>query len=320
MSEVFTSGWSVLAWSGLVVAIAQIAIAHGVLRRGAPTGALGWAWRVLAAVGFVVTWTFMLRMASGDIARYASLADWSRDSNLFFDAYRRVTSTPAAWWWSQQLMAWALAGTLWFSVEGRRRGIRFWAYLWLAMCVAVSVALPIFAQRLRAARTGTVEGHADAGVPVSVFLGVLLATLALAATPFVSGARFIAAMLVLHAGLLLPAVAMPRSPGGRPGVDPRVAASVVALACFAIHLVATVRLHAVPLGALLDVVARDPAQASISSDVVLTWIGCGLLVATTRSRRAAILFLFLAPVVSLGGAFAWAMASGWAARAPRPKG
>jgi hypothetical protein len=312
MSDVLTGGWSVLAWSGLVVAIAQIAIAHRLLQ-GAPTGPLGWAWRAIAAVGFAVTWAFMLRMARDDVARYASLAAWSRDSNLFFDAYRRVTSNPASWWWSQQLMAWALAGTLWFSVEGRRRGIRFWAYLWLAMCVAVSVALPIFAQRIRATRT--IDG--SAGVPISVFLGALLAILALVATPFVSGPRFITAMLVLHASLLLPALSMPRSPDASLGVDPRAAASVVALACFAIHLVATVRLHATSLGALVDVVARDPAQASISSDVVLTWIACGLLVATTRSRRAAITFLILAPVVSLGAAFAWAMTSGWAAQTPR---
>ncbi len=305
MSDVLTSGWSVLAWSGLVVAIVQIAIAHRRLR-GEASGALGWTWRAIAAVGFAVTWAFMLRMARDDVARYASLAAWSRDSNLFFDAYRRVTSTPSAWWWSQQLMAWALAGTLWFSVEGRKRGIRFWAYLWLAMCVAVSVALPVFAQRLRAERAV----DRSAGVPVPVSLGILAAILALVATPFVSGPRFLTAMLVLHAGLLLPAIVTARSPDASPGVDPRAAAGVVALACFAIHLVATFRLHATPLGALVAVVARDPAQASISSDVVLTWIACALLVATTRSRRRAIAFLTLAPLVSLGAAFAWVIARG----------
>jgi hypothetical protein len=302
MSSVLASSWSVLAWVGLVVAITQIVTAHRRLR-GAP-GPLGWAWRAIAIVGFAVTWTFMTRMATDDIARYPSLAAWSRDSNLFFDAYRRVTSTPAAWWWSQQLMAWALAGALWFSVEGRRRGVRFWAYLWLAMCVAVSVALPVFAQRLRAQK---VVDRAT-GVPVLVLLGILVAIVALAAAPFVSGPRFVWAMLVLHAAILVPAIVTPRSAGARSGVHPRAVAGVVALACFVLHLVATLRLAEIPLRALVEVVVRDPAQASITSDVVLTWIASALLVATTRGRSRAIAFLVLAPIVSLGGAFVWAIA------------
>jgi hypothetical protein len=248
----------------------------------------------------------MIRMALADVALYPSLGAWSRESNLFFDAYRRVTNTPPAWWWSQHLMAWALAGSLWFAVEGRRRALRSWAYLWLAMCVAVSVVVPLFAQRMRAQPSAS----ASEDVPLPTVVGVVLATIALAATPFVAGPPFIAAMLVLHAGLLAPALLPSRGAGA---VALRPLAIAVAAVCFALHVVATARLRDTPLGALVDVVRRDPAQSSITSDVVLTWLACTLLVGTTSGRRRALAFFLLAPWVSLGAAFAWAVLLG-----PRP--
>jgi hypothetical protein len=84
-------------------------------------------------------------------------------------------------------------------------------------------------------------------------------------------------------------------------------AIAVAVACVALHAVATVRLHNTPLSALVDVVRADPAQSSISSDVVLTWLACTLLVCTLHGRRRALAFFALAPVVSLGAAFTWAV-------------
>jgi hypothetical protein len=301
VSAVLASAWSLVAWVGLVVAIAQIAPAHR--RLDVPSDALGWAWRLLFLSGFAITWTFMIRMAAADVARYPSLAAWARESNLFFDAYRRVTETPPAWWWSQHLMGWALAGVLWFCVEGRRRGVRFWAYAWLAMCVAVSVALPAFAQRRRA--EAEVPG-AEQGVPALVTVGIGAAALALVAAPSATGPRFVVAMLVLHGGLLVPALLTPRSAGRERSFAAWPVARSVALVCFALHVGATLRLHAEAPRALLDVVLRDPAQASISSDVLLTWVACALFVATTRGRRRAALFVVTAPVVSLGAAFAWA--------------
>jgi hypothetical protein len=301
MTSVLASSWSLVAWLGLVLAVLELIRAHR--RTRPPSDALGWTWRAIAVVGFALTWTFMIRMALEDIARYPSLGAWGRQSNLFFDAYRRVTETPPAWWWSQHLMAWALAGSMWFAVEGRRRALRSWAYLWLAMCVAVSVALPIFAQRMRG-DVGERASEESREVPVLTASGVVLATFALVATPFVRGAPFIAAMLVLHAGLLLPAFGTPR---GARAVAVRPLAVAVAVACFALHVVATVRLLDVPLSALVDVVRADPAQSSISSDVVLTWLACTLLVGTLHGRRRALAFFALAPAVSLGAAFTWAV-------------
>jgi hypothetical protein len=302
VSALLASGWSLVAWLGLVAAIVHLALAH---RGGPRSDALAWTWRAIAVVGFAITWTFMIRMAVDDVARYPNLAAWGRESNLFFDAYRRVTGTAPAWWWSQQLMAWALVGTLWFAVEGRRRALRFWAYPWLAMCVAVSVTLPLFAQRLR--RAEVVE--AGAGVALPVGLGVGLAALALIAAPFVTGTAFVVAMLVLHAALLVPAILTARSSGASRALPLRPLARGVALVCFALHVVATVRLRALPLRALAEVVARDPAQASITSDVVLTWLACTVLVAASRGRRRALAFAVAAPFVSLGAAFAWAVLS-----------
>lgn len=303
MSALLASGWSLVAWLGLVAALVTLARAHAKARP--PNDALGWCWRVAAIIGFALTWTFMIRMALEDIARYPSLGAWSRESNLFFDAYRRVTETPAAWWWSQHLMAWALAGTLWFATEGRARGARAWPYLWLAMCVAVSVALPLFVQRLRAAPP---VARVRDDVHGLVAVGVLSAAVALVATPVVGGATFIVAMLVLHGGLLVPAIVSSDDPsrdGRRVALRP--IAIGVAAACFLLHVVATLRLHDTPLRALFEVVLRDPAQSSISGDVVLTWLASTMLVATSRGWRRAVAFFVLAPIVSLGAAFVWAV-------------
>jgi hypothetical protein len=257
----------------------------------------------MALLGIVVTWTFMLRMASADMARYPDASAWARDSNLFFDAYRRVTRTPAAWWWSEHLMGWALTGTLWLSVEGRRRALRFWAYLWVAMCIAVSVALPIFAETLRAEKVV----RRGAGMPPCIAIGVVVAALALAATPFVTDAWFVTVILVLHVALLIPAIATPRLPGGARGASIPAAAHLVAFTCLAIHAVATYRLRATPVAELVRVVARDPAQASITSDAVLTWFACTLYVATARGKGRAVAFAVTAPIASLGAAFAWSV-------------
>lgn len=300
MSSLLATSWSLIAWLGLVVALVLLARAHW---RAHPTkGRLGWVWRGVALLGFALTWTFMIRMTLDDIARYPSVGAWSRDSNLFFDAYRRVTEAPPAWWWSQHLMAWALPGSVWFALEGRRRAIASWTYLWLAMCVAVSVALPVFAQRTRAKCER--EHGASGRVPLSSALGVAVATFALAATPFVRGAPFVAAMLLLHAGILLPALS---SWKGAHTVAVRPLAIAVAVVCSSLHVTATLRLHDAPPSSLVHVVLADPAQSSITSDVVLTWLACTLLIATRRSPRRALAFFALAPVVSLGAAFAWAV-------------
>lgn len=179
MSSSLASAWSLVVWLGLVVAIVSLVRAHRAHRP--PSDRIAWLWRGVALVSFALTWTFMLKMTSDDVARYPSFSAWSRDSNLFFDAYRRVTETAPAWWWSQHLMGWALPGALWMTVEGRRLGVRAWAYLWLATCVAVSVTLPFFAQRLR---TEPTSAALDARTPTSLAVGLSLAGGALLATRF----------------------------------------------------------------------------------------------------------------------------------------
>ena len=98
---------------------------------------------------------------------------------------------------------------------------------------------------------------------------------------------------------------MPRAPRG---LDVGHVATALGIVCATVHVVATVRLLVgveAPITALLDAVRRDPAQASITTDVLLSWLACALLAASCRGRRSALLFLALAPIVSFGAAFAW---------------
>ena len=63
------------------------------------------------------------------------------DGNLVDD----VTANGAATFTTIDLLAVALVGLVFIVVEGRRLGMRFlWAYVLLALAVAISVALPLF--------------------------------------------------------------------------------------------------------------------------------------------------------------------------------
>jgi hypothetical protein len=201
-------------------------------------------------------------------------------------------------------MGWALVGALWIAAAGRGRSLRAWPYVWLASCVAVSVTLPLFAQRLRAAPPAREPTEA----PLAVVVGLGLATCALVATPWATGAWFVAVMLVLHLAIVVPAVFMPGVPRAPRGLDVGHVATALGIVCATVQVVATVRLLVgveAPITALLDAVRRDPAQASITTDVLLSWLACALLAASCRGRRSALLFLALAPIVSFGAAFAW---------------
>lgn len=81
-------------------------------------------------------------------------------------------------------MGWALVGALWIAAAGRGRSLRAWPYVWLASCVAVSVTLPLFAQRLRAA----LPARKPTEAPLAIVVGLGLAMCALVATPWATGA------------------------------------------------------------------------------------------------------------------------------------
>ena len=78
-------------------------------------------------------------MTVEDVARYPDFAAWMQGSQLFVDAYREVTADPAAWWWTSQLLGLTLGLIGFLHVEAERRGFRAWPYVWLGLCVAVSV-------------------------------------------------------------------------------------------------------------------------------------------------------------------------------------
>jgi hypothetical protein len=278
--------WSLLAWGGLLCALQRVWHDQRAVAAG-PERLVYWS---LAALGFAATWTFMITMARQDIARYASLVEWSAGSNLFFEAYRRVTDTPAAWWWTQQLMLWAPAAILFFHAESVPRRQVYWPYIWVGLCVAVSAALPLFLLRHRGG-----GARASARVWTGLCLGV--AALATAALPFLQGDRFLWCIVAVHAGVLLsllPVAAHRSSTTLLRGLY-LLFAAIAAWSWWATNLQR-------PTG-LWAVVWNDPAQSSISLDLVLTLAVCLFWVARRHGARAAAWFALAAGLGSLGAAF-----------------
>lgn len=291
-SSVMTIGWSVLAWGGLLYALWLVWNDQRAL--GAVPGRK--AYRTLAALGFAVTWTFMILMAQQDIARYPDFSAWFAQSNLFFDAYRRVTSSAAAWWWSQQLLLWAPAAVLFFHAESKRRGRAYWQYTWVGLCVAVSVALPMFLIRLEAQPP---ERPAAAAWWTGACL--LVAAVAAALLPIAGKEHFLGCIVTVHAAVLLsPLPIAPRLNSARLTQGLYAAfAGIAALSWWATLLY----LWQAKSAPLWHVVWADPAQSSISLDVLVTTLICCLWVKRSDGARAALRFALSVACFSLGGAF-----------------
>ncbi len=293
-SSAMTLGWSFLAWGGLVYAAWLVWIDQRGL--GAAPGRN--AYRSLAVLGFAVTWTFMVMMTRQDIARYPDFAAWFAQSNLFFDAYRRVTDSAAAWWWSQQLLLWAPAAVLFFHVESTRRGRAYWQYIWVGLCVAVSVALPLFLVRLEAD-----QPEPDRPAAATWWTGVCLFVAAVAAAPLpiIGTHYFFWCILTVHVGVLLSALPVaPRLASARLTQGLYAALAGIAMVSWWATILYLWLTNSAPLW---HVMWADPAQSSISLDVLVTMLACCIWVQRADGSRAAMRFALTAACCSLGGAF-----------------
>jgi hypothetical protein len=294
VSSAMSIGWSVLAWGGLLYAVWLVWNDQRAL--GAAPGRK--AYRSLAVLGFAVTWTFMIAMTRQDIARYPDFSAWFVQSNLFFDAYRRVTDSAAAWWWSQQLLLWAPAAVLFFHVESKRRGQSHWQYTWVGLCVAVSVALPLFLCRLEAATTRPERPSASTWWTGGC---LFVAAVAAALLPVLDAPYFLWCIVTVHVGVLLsPLPIAPRVTSARLTQGLYAAFAGIAAVSWWATLLHLWQAQAAPLW---HVVWDDPAQSSISLDVLVTILVCCLWVLRADGPRGVMRFALTTACCSLGGAF-----------------
>lgn len=277
--------WSLLAWGGLIYALKLVWSDQRAVRDAERTYYWG-----LAALGFAVTWTFMITMAVQDIARYPGFADWSTQSNLFFDAYRRVSDNRAAWWWSQQLMLWAPAALLFFHAESAPRRQTYWPYIWIGLCIAVSAALPLFLLRRK---------NEEDGPRASAWTGLCLTISAVATTllPMMQGERFFWCILTVHIGVLLSPLPIARSLSST-GLLRLLYAAFAAIAALSWW-----HANLWPPAGLWPVIWKDPAQSSITLDLWVTLAVCLFWVKRKDGPKVAMLFAAAALLGSLGAAF-----------------
>jgi hypothetical protein len=262
-----------------------------------PTDRRQWMLVGFAAAALVVTWGFMLQMVLIDMTAYPSFTAWLSESHLFFDAYRDVTGTAAAWWWSAQLIAWVVAAVCFAHREGEQHGIRIVPYVWLGLAVAMSVALPLFLLRL--AQSAHQRGLSPTRLTPSLLTCTVLALATVIAVPIAGPEAVFALVVGSHAAFVLPGVFRAEPPL-------RMSATVlyccVAVVATGIHWLATMAVWqsfgAAAPRALVDAVLARPAQASITADLLFTVLVSALAVGAHSTRARGWLYGPLALVLS----------------------
>jgi hypothetical protein len=182
---------------------------------------------LLAAAALAATWWHLGGFLRDD---YTASASYSKQQgvvhylcsphepasvDLLTEAYRQVSASAAGWRWSSSLLHSAFATALLVHAEGARAGLtrlQITTFLVLDFSVANSVALCLFLAATDAARSRSTASM-NLGVPLQqllhyiCYLGSAVAAIAvgLAETP----AAFVAALSIMHGGLLLPVALVP---------------------------------------------------------------------------------------------------------------
>ncbi|ORY88016.1 hypothetical protein BCR35DRAFT_301906 [Leucosporidium creatinivorum] len=212
----------------VLIAGLLLLLAPSFARRISPASALFLA---LAGLSLLYTWWYMLQYFQWSKAAAATRAglpsitsqQWLRDSYLFEEAWLIVSKTTEAWWWSEQLCAWTAGPlTIFFAVEGKRRGIKhLWAFMLLGQVVAISVAQNLFFAALALVPRSKVDTSTPSekddtpptskpGVSWILLLSVLASLFTVGLSPRTTdGPYFLPNLLIMHALLILPLVPLP---------------------------------------------------------------------------------------------------------------
>jgi hypothetical protein len=149
------------------------------------------------------------------VLRYLCSTAQPGAADLFTEAYRQVSASAAGWRWSSSLLHSAFATALLLHVEGARAGLtrlQITTLLVLDFSVANSVAFCLFsaatdAARIRSTLSISLGGPLQQSLLYVSYLGSAVAAIAVGLAE--SPAAFVAALSVMHGGLLLPVALVP---------------------------------------------------------------------------------------------------------------
>ncbi|KAJ7582537.1 hypothetical protein C8J56DRAFT_221925 [Mycena floridula] len=174
----------------------------------------------LAAISFAHTWTYMFKFMAWSFRDYEQasppfasatnlerLTDWLIGTELFEQAWARVSLGKMNWWWSEQLCLFTVGTwTVFLSVEGYRRNItHLTAYMLLGQLVAISVASNLFYIAILVSPSPEPNDRPIILWARPLFASSILISLAtIAATPFTNDKTFLPNLFVMHALLVVP--------------------------------------------------------------------------------------------------------------------
>jgi len=100
---------------------------------------------------FYLCWMFIFQFINEDIKsafmKGGDFYSWLGTSNIFFKSYINVVKTNVAYWWTSQLLLWALSFGVFISIESNRNGLNVFArmaYMLLGLLAAIAVSASIF--------------------------------------------------------------------------------------------------------------------------------------------------------------------------------
>ncbi|PPQ63909.1 hypothetical protein CVT24_010307 [Panaeolus cyanescens] len=291
----------------------------------------------LSIASLAYTWFYMFKYLEWSFNNYESklqspppadhlvfrVAEWTRHTGLFEEAWAAVNFHPLRWWWSESLCLYTTGvWTIFIAVEGHRHKIkRVWAYMLLGQLVAISVASNLFYLALLVSSPPPTRNKPTAVKP-RVWISVLLSLATVAVSPFTSDRSFLPNLLIMHTLIFLSII-----PNYSPIADPvrhhpyslrvstlyRIAFLVSAIIRMRTARVAAAYLAATRpmskahiISAATSVLYSHPAMSSIGWDVIWTSISfvVWVLVRPTHpsdmSKARALPFLSIAtPLASI---------------------
>ncbi|KAF9048468.1 hypothetical protein BJ165DRAFT_1020954 [Panaeolus papilionaceus] len=290
----------------------------------------------LTIASFAYTWYYMFKYLQWSFDNYESqlqigptdnlvsrIAEWTRHTSLFEEAWATVSFHPLRWWWSESICLYTTGvWTIFIAVEGHRHKIKHvWAYMLLGQLVAISVASNLFYLALLVSKPPPMRSKRTTVNP-RVWISVLLSLATVAVSPFTSNRSFLPNLLIMHTLIfisILPnyspiATTAPQQPYSlRVSTLYRIVFLVSAVirmrtARVAVSYLASTRptnkVHMV--SAAMSVLYSHPAMSSIGWDVIWTSLSfiIWILVQPTRSldmsKTRALPFLCVAtPLASI---------------------
>ena len=242
-----------------------------------------------------LTWTLILTWFHEQAQAHESFESYNASPSLFVEAYELVRQTPEQWFWTCQLLVFVVPACSFLYSKLSSERVLAAGYMIAGFMGAISFRFLYFFTTSALPR----KSRAEVSFLEFVCLAAALYSVAMMRTSTPDSFQF--HLLILHFVLaipvFLPSAALCRLPRRR-------VYAAIAFAATGMHLwsaLAVVRAHSGHN--LFSAILANLCQASITSDVILTFFSSAWLFCSTFGWRGAVLAL-ATPLIGMGSAFA----------------